>query len=454
MVEFVVRVLPITQNSTVLDTSCGSGGFLLYALDKVRRQATALYPKYKSDVKQHQKWRPFWHDFAEKRLFGIEISESIARTAKMNMIIHDDGHTNVVSADGLLPADWREPKPGESKEEREVREEYNAGTLQGKTKNNRFGESRFDFIITNPPFGSAIKQTEQAYLKYYDFGQKSVNWIDARYKKSFATGLRDSQSTEVLFIERCYHYLKPGGVMAMVVPDGVLTNSSAQDVRDWIEDHYRILAVVSLPQDAFKANDAGVKSSVIFLQKWSETETQKIINTKEKLKDRLFAKPEHGPEIVKLEAEKSAVLKRGTGFQYSSIDWESTENLEALKDETPENVAHTIGLVQGSVGDAPPLLSKADLKIAERTEEWKQWKADTTAAYNERIAEAREALEEAFATAKTEELTDYPIFMALAEQIGYDATGRKTGTNELDTIGAELERFITEALKGPAGFFA
>lgn len=89
IVKFIVDSLPITHKARVLDTSCGSGGFLLYALDKVREQANEFYDP-KKDEKDHYK---HWHDFAEKNLFGIEINDQIARTAKMNMIIHDDGHT-------------------------------------------------------------------------------------------------------------------------------------------------------------------------------------------------------------------------------------------------------------------------------------------------------------------------------------------------------------------------
>lgn len=102
IVKFIVDVLPIEHDSKVLDTSCGSGGFLLYALNRVRNKATELYPQYKTDTRQYKFWFSYWHDFAEKNLYGIEISEQISRAAKMNMIIHDDGHTNVITSDGLI----------------------------------------------------------------------------------------------------------------------------------------------------------------------------------------------------------------------------------------------------------------------------------------------------------------------------------------------------------------
>lgn len=195
IVKFIVDVLPITHDSMVLDTSCGSGGFLLHALDKVRTQA-GVYFKPGTD-KHHR----HWHDFAQDNLYGIEINEQIARTAKMNMIIHDDGHTNVVSSDGLLP-------PEETR---------------AKTKNEGFKASRFDFIITNPPFGSTMKRAEKSYLHHYRLATRAADWLNPKNKATERPG----QDTEILFIEQCWNYLREGGYLAIVIPDGILTNSSS-----------------------------------------------------------------------------------------------------------------------------------------------------------------------------------------------------------------------------------
>ena len=205
IVKFIVSTLPITNDSRVLDTSCGSGGFLLYALDKVREQANEYWPNYETDLDDAKEHYKYWHDFAEHNLFGIEINEGIARTAKMNMIIHDDGHTNVIAADGLLKSE----------------------KLIEKSGNTGFNENSFNFIITNPPFGSSIKQTEKAYLHQYNFGLKEADWLDT---KNSAVKKRPTQSTEVLFIEQCRNFLLPGGYLAIVIPDGILTNSSLQDI--------------------------------------------------------------------------------------------------------------------------------------------------------------------------------------------------------------------------------
>ena len=418
VVDFIVDVLPITNESRVLDTSCGSGGFLLYALDKVRRQADKMVNDgyFKKESVQHYN---HWHDFAEKNLYGIEISESIARTAKMNMIIHDDGHTNVISFDGLEDAE----------------------TMSTQTGNKGFAYDSFDYIVTNPPFGSSVKQTEQAYLKYFKLGVKDVSWIDRKQKNiTSALGTRDSQSTEVLFIEQCWRFLKPGGTLAVVVPDGILTNSSAQYVRDWMEEHYRIVAVVSLPQDAFKATDAGVKSSVLFLQKLTTGQTESIQTTKLKIQDRLWNKPEYSKAIADLEAERDAIVKQHTGFDPDSILWDSPENQKVLNGQP---------MSEDLFGNP-----RQYRKLMEKSEEFRAWKGEQTKAYAERITDIRENLQDEYQAELNRDVTNYPIFMAIAEQIGYDATGRKTAVNELTTIADELRRFIGDIKTGQDRFFA
>ena len=265
IVKFIVDTLPITNDDLVLDTSCGSGGFLLYALDKIREKANEIYPNHKTSPDEREDHWKYWHNFAEKNLYGIELNDDIARTAKMNMIIHDDGHTNVIAADGLL-SDIE---------------------LQEKSGNKRFIYNTFDYIITNPPFGSSIKQTEKAYLGLYELGVKKVDWLDIKAVVTEKKKIKDSQSTEVLFLEQCHRFLTEGGYIAIVIPDGILSNSSLQVVRDKIEDLYRIVAVVSLPQTAFTANGAGVKSSVLFLRKHKDKNTSKISSQKIKLKEQL-----------------------------------------------------------------------------------------------------------------------------------------------------------------------
>ncbi len=386
IVSFIVDSLPIDENNRVLDTSCGSGGFLLHALDKVRKAARSFYD-VKEEEQESLECHNQWHDFAEYNLYGIEINEQISRTAKMNMVIHDDGHTNVVTSDGLIAPD----------------------DLRIKTNNDGFKENSFDYIITNPPFGSIVKQTEKAYLHQYKLATKEVDWLNPSSKASD----RPSQNTEVLFIEQAEKYLVDGGYLAIVIPDGILTNSSMQYVRDYISDTFRIVAVISMPQTAFSANGAGVKSSVMFLKKYSSDEKQSRINLRNNTQNSLIAYSEDGNKLFKLLKEKKdSVAKINKQLKYAERS--------------------------GNVDLAEQLANRKQIVIEE---------------FDEKIEFVKENLSEAYLEQYRNELIDYPIFMAIAEDIGYDATGKETGKNELPEIAKELAEFIRAIEEGTDYFF-
>ena len=298
----------------------------------------------------------------------------------MNMIIHDDGHTNVITSDGLVSDEF----------------------IIAKTNNHGFKYGTFDFIITNPPFGSTIRQSEQAYLKTYQLGKKEEDWLAVAARPQET---RDGQSTEVLFIEQDYKFLKEGGYLAIVLPDGILTNSTMQYVRTQIEDWFRIVAVVSMPQTAFMANGAGVKSSVLFLRKWTKKDTELLINTKKSIEERLLH-------------DNCYLTQRQTWDK--EIKQKQKEKANEIKGK--QNISVT---------------------AVKQTEEYKTWNADLLTEYANKVDGLKSLLTDEYQQAKQKELTDYPIFMAIAESIGYDATGKKTSVNELDVIGEELKKFIT-----------
>lgn len=224
IIRFCVEMLEPQRDDLVLDPACGSGGFLLNALDKVKDYAEANYDEWEA--------KEYWHSFAMNNLYGIEINDQIARVCKMNMIIHDDGHTNIISTDSLR--------------------DFNEIT----DLHPKFEKNKFDLILTNPPFGATVKSTEKNYLDHYELGKSKKN-----------------QKTEILFIERCVNFVKPKtGRIAIVLPDGILTNSSLQYVRNFVMDKCQIEAIVSLPQFAFSHFGAGVKSSLVFLRRKGENE--------------------------------------------------------------------------------------------------------------------------------------------------------------------------------------
>lgn len=380
IVSFIVSVLPITNTSKVMDTSCGSGGFLLYALDKVRKQASDIYPDYRKSKQSKEKWYKHWHDFASNNLFGIEISEQISRAAKMNMIIHDDGHTNVVTSDGLV-------------KDTDIQEKY--GNLG-------FEYGTFDFIITNPPFGSRISARESEYLKNYCFGCKLYDWLDGPNCMKFndVAKIREAQSSEVLFLEQDYKYLKEGGILAAVIPDGILSNSSLLYVRDQLSIWYQVLAIVSLPQYTFASTGAGVKSSILFLKK----------KTKE--------------EVLRAESIVSGIkesLLKHYGFANVYKELQRAKNQEIKT-----------------------VLSEA--KIDTSIDEANKIKVEINLVYNEKISKLKSKLQDAYKEEYMKKMPNYKVFMALIENVGYDSTGRTSSVNNLKDIEGLLTDFIKKNL--------
>lgn len=388
IVKFIVDVLPITSKDRVLDTSCGSGGFLLYALDKIRKQADKMADEgyFEKNSNEHS---DYWHNFAKHNLFGIEISDKISRTAKMNMIIHDDGHTNIINCDGLLDIANKKHKDGETEEERNAIDAFNKNTIESQTTNKNFKPNSFKYIITNPPFGSSVKATEHAYMKNYRMSIKQTDWLDSLITEKRSSSVRATQSTEILFIEQCWKFLEPHGILAIVIPDSILTNSSMQYVRTEIEEKFRIIAVISLPQFAFMANGAGVKSSVLFLRKNTTEESDEIINIKLRLQNYVWEQFTAKNEIRKLQSE-----------------------------------------------------CESKICLLSRNDAYKEEKAKIIAEYKAKIEIIKDKIYEAYLNLCQHELQDYPIFMAIADEIGYDSTGKKTSNNDLDMIGKELKKFI------------
>ncbi|MEM3829425.1 MAG: N-6 DNA methylase [Conexivisphaerales archaeon] len=226
VVKFMVELLDPDEDDLVIDPACGSGGFLLYTLMHVIKKLSNRYNE-DSDSLNRISW-----DFAHKQIFGIEINDRIARIAMMDMIIHEDGHSNIECNNALL--------------------DYNQFD-----KKHDIRPDKYSLIFTNPPFGAIIKDT--AILNKFELGKG-----------------RDNQKTEILFIERCIDLLRDGGKLGIVLPDSILTNTSLQYVRDFILNKCKILAVISLPQHAFVPSGASVKSSLLFLEKTQYKKNYKV----------------------------------------------------------------------------------------------------------------------------------------------------------------------------------
>ncbi|NDK08354.1 N-6 DNA methylase [Candidatus Gracilibacteria bacterium] len=280
VVDFIVDFLEVKEGQKVIDPASGSGGFLIRffqeILGQIEDDIQSKKDKKKEEIEMmnlseeekamklneeflklnEELQKREWH-LATKCVYGTDKNSRMARTSKMNMIMHGDGHGGVHHHDGLI----------------------NVSNIE---------ENMFDLVITNPPFGASV---------FDEAGE-----IPVLTKYQLSSG-KSSQKTEILFIERCLNLLVPGGKMGIVLPEGILNNPSLQFVREFAEGKAKILAVVSLPVETFISSKASVKSSIIFLQKFSE---------KEKLSYEIISKEindKYKIEIEKTEKEFNEKIK-------------------------------------------------------------------------------------------------------------------------------------------------
>ena len=325
IVDFMVSVLDPQEGEYVCDPCCGSGGFLIRAFEYVREHIENEVESRKDDVKRELLTDDYYklpkveqekidqkitNAFAKMNyeldinnplgrlrslsfdcIYGTDANPRMARTAKMNMIMHGDGHGGVHHHDGLLNV-------------------------------NGIWEGRFDVILTNPPFGSRVDKdikiteadrfTDEVKIKAYieRYGEeyltalKQVNdHIDESLLDQFEVG-KLSGLTEVLFIDRCLNLLKPGGRLGIVLPEGVLNNTNLQNVREYFEGRAKILLIVSIPQEVFMAAGATVKPSLMFFKRFTEDEKKEYDKIKKDTYIEVRAKYEFELHIIEEDLAK------------------------------------------------------------------------------------------------------------------------------------------------------
>ena len=251
IVRLVVEMLEPKNGELFIDPACGSGGFLVKGMNEVRSQ----FEKGRRELNKKE-IAGFVKDYAHAYICGVDINPDLAQVAKMHMILYDDGHTGIFAANSLINFD----------DLSEVAKNAGAGPLR---------PGSFKVLMTNPPFGSKGKVTDKRILRSYELGYK---WRKDKQGSQWVKTdqLQKGQVPDILFIERCFQLLANYGRMAIVLPDGDLTNSTLGYVRQFIKDNARILAVVSLPPETFIPHGAGVKASVLFLQKLPKQELGKL----------------------------------------------------------------------------------------------------------------------------------------------------------------------------------
>ncbi|KAA6234470.1 N-6 DNA methylase [Campylobacter sp. LR264d] len=243
------------STETMIDTACGSCGFPMHTIFYVWKQ---LNPKtYNLFTTRTRTADEF--EYAINKIVGIDFSEKSVRVSRMLNIIAGDGQTNVVELNTLDYTNWKKSYQNEK-----WRERYNKGFVKlsnmsanpmANNDNEKFKSFNFDILMANPPFACDINNKEQ--LEIYDLSYNS----NEELKKKIGR--------DILFIERNLNFLKPGGRMAIVLPQGIFNNTNDEYLRNYIADKCRILAVIGLHENTFKPHTAP-KTNILFIQKWTD----------------------------------------------------------------------------------------------------------------------------------------------------------------------------------------
>ena len=371
IVDFMTEILDPQESEVICDPTCGSGGFLIKAFEYVREKIEADIRSKKDSLRLSIEGNDYdalpedkqvkishsidkmqaalnteldtgiegsrMYQLSRNCIYGTDANPRMARTSKMNMIMHGDGHGGVHHHDGLLNV-------------------------------NGIFEERFDVILTNPPFGQNVdrgqliseadkftdEEMKKKYKKKYGAAyDEALKQVDDHIGESLLS-LYDlgniSTLTEVLFMERCLRLLKKGGRMGMVLPEGVLNNKNLQAVREYFEGKAKIILICSIPQDVFIAAGATVKPSLVFMRRFTNDEESEYANCKSEALAEVTAL--HQAEIDKLEATiakadalteslKDDLKKAQTKLKQAKKDKKNTTSVETeittIKKEQADN---------------------------------------------------------------------------------------------------------------------
>ncbi len=255
VIDMCVKMMNPTVNDKIIDTACGSSGFTVHSIFKVWKEirlSKGLEPGEDFTASERTNDE---RDFVRDNVFAIDFDEKTVRVARTLNLIAGDGQTNVLHLNTLDYSRWSEVTKQE-----DWNDTYNEGfkklkKLQPKGSSD-FSKFSFDLVMANPPFAGDIK--EQTILSHYELAKNEKG----KWQKKVGR--------DILFIERNLNFLKPGGRMAVVLPQGRFNNASDKYIRDFIAERCRILAVVGLHGNVFKPH-TGTKTSVLFVQKWGGT---------------------------------------------------------------------------------------------------------------------------------------------------------------------------------------
>ena len=283
-------------NIKVLDPAVGAGGLLRAFINELRTYLLERNQgKYDTQEALEEAVKGEVREVCNRNIFGLDINPLLVRAAQMNLVMHGDGSTNVFHVEGgsLIPFDRMPP---------EVKEKLKPGTV--------------DLIVMNPPFGNGpgLKVDNPEILAQFEL---------ASYRMEEGRS-RSAMPPEQLFIERAYQWLRPGGVLAIVVPDSILSNPGLSFIREWILEKFVVVASVDLPVETFVAfGGTGTQTSVLVLRKKTKSEVER---------EELSGKP--------LDYEVFMAIPRTMGYDRRGNDlWKRDEEGRLLVGQRDDEVA-------------------------------------------------------------------------------------------------------------------
>ncbi len=251
-VDLVVRILDPKENEKVLDPACGTGGFLVANLAHQLRRFRAEYKRELGD-RTTDSINDRLRDYAQTRLFGADFDPFLVRASTMNVLMAANTEGNIFHMDSLAFPNGHLPGNDAAKQPNAI----------------PFGS--IDVLMTNPPFGSEIPITERAILENNPLARRVTRTADGQWLEQTST--QNAVAPEILFIAQSVKWLRPGGRMGIVLPNGILGNPGDEHIRRWILRHCWVLACVEVPVEAFIVEaDVSILTSLLFLKKKTDTE--------------------------------------------------------------------------------------------------------------------------------------------------------------------------------------
>lgn len=477
VVDFMVDLLDPQEGELICDPAAGSGGFLIRTFEHVRAKIIADIQRQKDeerariealDLPEEEEEQQIEEVFtrlnrellssgddnkpldtrvgrlAWQCVYGSDAEPRAARTAKMNMIMHGDGHGGIHYHDGLLDIN---------------------GIFAG----------RFHVVLTNPPFGANVGSDQKVGATVETRVPTDVDYVarcKKRYGKEWETSYqrllqaanaktpipdlfeigkgKNNRPTELIFVERCLNLLRPGGRMGIVLPDGNLNNPSLAWLRRWAEGKAKLIAVVSLPEETFRSSQATVKASLVFLRKFSEADAAAWEDT--------WAQA-HSELDAKFDAERDALHAAYASRIVSGNDIEVMRLLSDLgvlgitrvlpawqrgePPAYPRGIGPTLQAKPAWQGKAGKMHKKAAAELKRKAQAALAAVRKTSDALLAELKAKYRAVDEAHTAAlwaRVRELFDYPVFVAAPKAVGITSTG-ETGESVANDLPALLSAY-------------